>query len=207
VYLFTEPSDENAELLLTIPPVLHGGKNFLHIQVSYTRPDPPVVKVYSVGEEIDLGGAKLKVTGGTLEYLTLKDSIQGDGYSKDPVFKVAYTVTNSGERPMAYDPGHVRLGQTLGPTLHEVGGSGKFLRVRFGGDREVPGQIGAAMTVDPGGSLPDFAVFERPPKQVTGVQFRIPGRLFGNRGMVRVDMPYAWSDPKKPAPPEPAPEP
>ena len=200
VYLFQPPAEENVDLLLTVPPAVHGGKNFLHIKISYTRPDAPTVKVYEPGTDIAVGGVTLKVSTGIVQYIALKDSNQGEGFSQDPVFKVPFTLENKGAAPVQYDPGHVRIGDALGMSLTEVGGAGRFLRVRFGGDREVVGQIRSATTIEPGKSITDFAVFERPAKQIEKVRLRIPGRLFGGEGLLRIDMPYTFADPPKPQP-------
>jgi hypothetical protein len=200
VYLFQPPAEENVELVLTIPPSMHGGKLFMHIKISYTRPNAPAIVTYEPGTDITVGTSTVRVSPGVVQFVALKDSNQGEGFSKDAVFKVPFTIKNGGEGPVQYDPGHTQVGDALGVSLMEVGGAGRFLRVRFGGDREVVGQVRSATTIEPGKSLTDFAIFERPAKQAKTVRVRIPARLFGGEGLIRVDMPYTYADPPKPAP-------
>lgn len=197
-FLFQPPTEENVDLMMTIPPAIHGGKNFLHVRISYTRPEAPGVTVHEPGKDIVVGDVTVKVTPGAVEYVKLKDVNKGEGFSKDPVYKVAFTLSNKGEKPVQYDPGHLQVGEALGVTLTENGGAGRFLRVRFGGDREVPGQIRSATVIEPGKSVTDFAIFEQPSKQVKSLRLSIPARLFAGEGLLRIDMPYTYSEPEKP---------
>ncbi len=200
LYLFQPPAEENVDLVLTVPPAMHGGKLFSQIKISYTRPDVPPVVTHEPGKEIAVGDVSLRFTSGTVQFVALKDSNQGEGFSKDAVLKVPFTIKNNGAEPIQYDPGHAQGGDALGVSLMQVDGAGRFLRVRFGGDREVVGQVRTGTTVEPGKSITDFAVFERPPKQVEKVRMRMPARLFGGEGLIRVDMPYTFADPPKPVP-------
>ena len=199
VYLFQPPAQEGMDLLLTVPPALHGGKNMIKIKLPYTATPIAPPAVHKVGEEIVVGEVKVVVTGSGNEYLKLKDVNKGAGFSKDPVFKVSYKLTNTGSSALTYNPGHGQLGSALAVALLESGGKGRYMRVRFGGDREVPGQVSKPSMFAAGKTVTDFAVFERPPPNAKMLQVQIPAKLWGGAGLVRVDFPYEYKDPAKPA--------
>lgn len=198
VYLYTLPEGESANLILTVPPSMHGGQGLLKIKMAYQAAALPGPTVHNQGEAINVGSATLTITGSKIEYLKLNDSNKGKGYSKDPVLKVSFTIKNNGDKPITYEPGHRLSGQGMAMTLVEDGGSGRYMRALFGADREVPGQVAVRSTVDAGKEKKDFAVFERPPENVKALQLHIPGRLFGQEGLVRVKVPYTYKNPKKP---------
>jgi hypothetical protein len=206
-YLFVPPEETNMDMVLTIPAALHGGKGVIKVKISYTKPDLPPAKTYKAGEAIKVGDAVLTVKSAKVEFVKLKDTNQGEGFSKDPVVKVSYQVENKGKEPLNYDPGHKQSGEALGPTLVQSGGNGRYMRVRFGADRDAVGQVGGRETLAAGKSLEDFAVFERPPQGVDKLLLKVPGRVLGQKGLVTVEVPYSSIDPPKPAELTPAPPP
>lgn len=199
-YLFTPPEQDNLEMALTVPASLHGGKKPFRIKLSYTKPNAPERPVHKQGDAIAMGEAVLTVTGAEVLYVPLNDSSSNSkGFSKDPVVKVSYKIENKGKEDLVYNPNHKGTGEILAPSLVEAGGSGRYMRVRFGADRDARGQILGNQKVAAGASVTDFAVFERPPEGVSSVRLLMPGKVLGQEGLARVDVPYTWSDPKKPA--------
>lgn len=198
VYLFSLPQGGAQGLIVTIPPAMHGGKGVLKIKFNYQEVEAPAPVVHEVKTPIEVGDVTLVVEGAEVVYLPLKDSNKGEGFSKDPELKVSYTLKNNGKEAIVYEPGHLSTAQDQAATLLEDGGSGRYMRVRFGADREVKGQVGLRATIDAGKTQKDFAVFERPPKTVKSLLFRVPGHLFGQTGLVRVRVPYTFADPAKP---------
>ncbi len=200
VYVFSPPDGDNMEMMLTVPASMHGGKQRLKIKVSYTKPALPPVKINAPGEAISFGDASLTIKGAKVEFVRLKDSsLKAEGFSKDPVLKVSYEIENKGDAPLAYDPNHKGAGSILAPSLRDAGGSGNYMRVRFGADRDVKGQKSGNLTLAKGEKVNDFALFERPPESVKNLRFMIPGKVFGQKGVARVDIPYTYANPAKPA--------
>jgi hypothetical protein len=199
-YLFTPPEQENMEMVLTVPASLHGGKMPFRIKLSYTQPDAPESPVHKQGDAITMGDAVLTVTGAEVLYVPLNDSSSNSkGFSKDPVVKVSYKIENKGEQDIVYNPNHKGSGEILAPSLGESEGSGRYMRVRFGADRDATGQTTGNQKIKAGASLSDFAVFERPPEGVKSVRLLMPGKVLGQEGLARVDIPYTWANPDKPA--------
>jgi hypothetical protein len=209
-YLFSPPDQDNLEMALTIPPALHGGKKPIRVNISYARPTLAPPTIHQQGQPVTLGDATLTVKDAKVEFVRLKDSSSNnEGFSKDPVLKITYSIENKSAADLLYDPNHKGAGELLAPSLVEADGAGRYMRVRFGADRDAVGQhSGNQLKIAPGKSIDDFALFERPPEGIQKVRLLLPGRLFGQTGLARVDVPYTYSDPKKPAEltPKPAPE-
>lgn len=198
VYLFNLPQGGAQELIATVPPAMHGGQGVLKIKFNYQEVEAPAPVVHEIKTPIEVGDVTLVVDGAEVVYLPLKDSNKGEGFSKDPELRIGYSLKNNGKEALVYEPGHLSAAQDQAATLLEDGGSGRYMRVRFGADREVTGQVGLRTTIDAGKTQKDFAVFERPPKTVKSLIFRVPGHLFGQTGLVRVRVPYTFADPAKP---------
>lgn len=197
-YLFTVPEAEQADLIMTIPPAMHGGKVMLKIKMPYTRAEVPAPKVYGMGEGINVGDTTFTVKSAKVEYVSLKDANAGEGFSKEPVFRVDFEIKNGGKEAMTYEPGHRITGEGLAMALLQDGGSGRYMRAYFGADRDVEGQTGVRESIDAGATHKDFAIFERPPKGVDALQLQVPGKILGGPGLIRVKIPYKWEDPSKP---------
>lgn len=200
-YIFSPPEQTDLDMVLTIPASLHGGKGQIKVKLSYAKPELPAVQSKKPGDAIKMGDVTVTVLKSGVEYVKLKDTNAGDGFSKDPVYKVSYKIENNGASEVTYKPSHGASGEVLAPSLSN--GSARYMRVRFGADREVAGQVNGSKGIAAGKSLTDVAIFERPPKGVNKVQLMLPGKLFGQKGMARVDIPYAHTDPAKPAELEP----
>jgi len=198
VYLFKVPEEEKLDLLLTFAPDLHGGKGMLKIKIPYVKPATPAVQINAIGDEVKLGSVVVKVTGAETQYIDLKEN-KTKGFSKEPVFKVSYTLRNDGSEPLNYEPNHIAAGSALAASLVDDGKDGRFMRVRFSADRDVVGQTARRQSVAPGATHADFAVFERPPEGVEAVRFTLPGKLFGQPGLLRVRLPYKAETPKNPS--------
>jgi len=197
LYLFKMPEEESLALVLTVPPVLHGGKGVLKIKVAYKKEAVPPVVVSEMGKAVKLGNATVTVDSAQVTYIELMEN-KKKGFSKEPVFKVSYTIKNDGGEPLNYEPLHQQSGSVLAVALHEDEGSGRYMRVRFSADRDVVGQTARRGTIAAGEKLEDFAIFERPPEGVTAVRLLFPGKLLGQTGLMRVRIPYKNEKPKNP---------
>jgi hypothetical protein len=198
VYLFKMPEEEKLGLVLTIPPDLHGGKGLIKIKIPYEKPAVQEVQVSGQGEEVKLGSATVTVSAGETLYLDLMEN-KTKGFSKEPVYKVVYSIRNDGSEAINYEPNHTASGSALAASLIADGEKGgNYMRVRFSADRDVVGQTGRRQAIAPGTTHKDFAIFERPPEGVEAVRFTLPGKLFGQPGLLRVRLPYKAETPKKP---------
>jgi hypothetical protein len=200
VYLFTPPKEDKLPLLLTVPAVLHGGKSPITIRFVYEKTQLPQQKRYKASKPIKVGAIELMVTDAKIEYVQLKDSNQGKGYSKDALLVVDYEMKNTGSSDVTYEPNHRASGEkVVGPTLRESGGAGVYSRVRFGNDREVPDQVAGTALIAADSVVSDFAVFERPPENVSKVVFVFPGKMVEQVGIYRVEIDIDNKAPKKPS--------
>ncbi len=200
IYLFKAPEEGQRALVLTVPPSLHGGSGMMLIKMTYEPTALPEVVVHNIGEAVKVGSATLTVQSAKIEYVKLKEGAK-DGFSKDPVLKITYEIKNDGAESITYDPNHQTAGKALAPALHEEGGGGRFMRARFGADRTVVDQTASAVSINAGKSLQDFALFERPPETIKELRLLLPGKIFGQPGLVRVKMPYKYDSPKNPVEP------
>lgn len=198
-YLFTAPAEEKVDLVLSIPPAIHGGKKRLSINIPYQRNEVPPDTIGKIGEAVEVEGFKVTVNKAETTWLELDHESKGKGYSSEAVFKVAYTLENTSEGELSCLPNHNSSGSAvLAPSLKEKGGLSVYSRVRFGGSTTVVGQVSGEQKIAAGKSASDFAVFERPPAGVKSVLFVFPGAVCGGKGVARVEIPYKNESPPRP---------
>jgi len=104
-------------------------------------------------------------------------------------------VVNNGSTAVSYDPAHRSVGGR-GASLYGKGST--FKRVKFGSSVIVEGQQDGTTQIQPGGSLTDFVLFDRPPEGTTELTFEYPASLFGGSGLGRFAIDYEYKDPPKP---------
>ena len=195
LFLFEVPDEGMESLILSLPPSMHRGKMPVLFRVPYTPQTPEGPKVHTVGQPVAFDGLSFEVKGAEVEYVKTDDTAQGPGYSSAPLLKVRYAVTNKGEAPVEFDPGHRAMGGR-GASLY--GKEGTFKRARFSGTTSVEGQVDGSKTLAPGETVEDFVLFERPGKTVEVVTFEYPASLFGAEGIARVTIPYQYAEPELP---------
>lgn len=193
--LLFEVPDEATKLILSIPPALHRGNLPVLFKVDFTPAEAMGPKVHAVGDPVAFGTSELAVTATSIEFVKTRDRQQGEGFSSEPLLKVSYKITNNGKEPVSYDPAHRAVGGR-GASLY--GKSSTFKRVKFGSSVIVDGQQDGTTMIEPGSSITDFVLFDRPPEGTTELTFEYPATLFGGSGLGRFAIEYEYKDPPKP---------
>ena len=182
LFLFEVPPESTTSLIFSLPPVMHRGKLPVLVRVPYEAKAPTGPKIHEMGAPIAFDGISLTIKSAKLEYVKTKDN-QGDGYSSEPLLRIAYTIENKSEEEVLYDPAHRAL-NSPGAKLH---GRKEYNRVRFPANVEVLGQVEGQVKLEPGGNAEDTVLFE--------VTVEFPASQFGRSGLARVSISF---DPKKP---------
>ena len=186
-FLFELPRERQAQLVLSLPPVMHRGGLPVFLQFNYSQPRPQGPPVHTVGDEIEFDGITFTVTAVTQEYIKLEDSSDGEGFSNEPVLKIAYTVANTSDQAVTFDAAHRDVTGSEGPVIQSS--STSFTRVRFPANASPEGQQGR-VEIAPGESIEDFATFERPSRPAETATYILPASHFERSGRVRVAFSY-----------------
>lgn len=194
-FLFELPDGDSASLLLSIPPAMHRGELPVFIDFNYTRPEPEGPPVYEVGDTIEFDDVTFTVTAVTQEYVGLEDDSEGEGFSNDPVLKIAYTIENTSQEPISYDPAHGDLTGNQGPMVQSL--AADFNRVRFPANTDPVGQVDS-VDIEPGETVDDFATFELPGSAAETATFILPASHFDQSGRVRVAFSYEPEEVEEP---------
>lgn len=194
-FLFELPESEPTELLLSIPPSMHRGELPVFIDIDYTSPESHGPRVYDVGDTIEFDDVTFTVDEITQEYIEMEDESEGDGFSNDPVLRIAYTIENTSEQAVSYDPAHGDLTGNQGPLVQSL--DVDFNRARFPADSTPVGQVGS-VAVEPGDSVEDFATFEPPEEPAENATFILSGSHFEQSGRVRVSFSYEPEEVEEP---------
>ncbi len=196
LFLFEIPEDKKAPLILSLPPSMHRGETPVLVRIPYQYEEPEGPPVHQVGESVEIDGAAFAVESTTTEYVKTEDKSQGEGYSSDPLFKVTYKIENTGEETLTYNPSHRDVAGTRGAALYADGKTIK--RVKPAATAIPEGQIDDRTEIEPGKSLTDISLFERPAKDSASVIFEYPANHFGGSGLMRVEIDYEHKDPELP---------
>jgi hypothetical protein len=186
--LFQAPAEGTDALVLSLPPTMHRGKVPALFRISYSAPKPTGPKVYGLGEAIAFGDVTFTVTGTTQAYLETEDTAQGEGYSAEPLLKIAYAIENKGEAEVTYEPNHRAVGADA-KGARVMQGSEGVSRVQFAATTTPKDQLQDDTKVAPGAKVEDFVLFERP-EEKGDLFFEYPAALFGQKGLVRVTIPF-----------------
>ena len=194
-YLFEVPEADEQTLMLSLPPLFHRGEVPVFIEFDYRRSEPEGRTMYEVGDDIAFDDVIFTVTDITQEYLPLEDSSEGEGFSDEPVLKIAYTLSNESDDPVEFAPAHNDLTGSEGAMIQA--GDVAFARARFPAAVDPVGQLDS-VDIEPGESVDDFATFERPDDDADPVTFVLPARYFDRSGTVRVVFSYERQDVEEP---------
>ncbi len=194
-FLFEVPQSDSASLILSLPPTMHHGNVPVLFRIPYKHQEPKGPTVHKTGAAIKAGPATFTVQKAEVAYIKTKHTIEGEGYSSDPLLKITYKVENSGKDPLTYSPEHNVEG-TRGAALYT--GKDTYKRVKMPSNAQAEGQVTDDTELKPGKSVTDFVLFERPPKDVTSLTFEYPANHFGGAGLIRVKVPYKYADPPLP---------
>ncbi len=197
-YLFELPASDTSSLMLSIPPTMHRGEVPAFLRFDYSEPTPEGPAVYSVGDDIDFDDLVFRVTDVDQLYLEMEDGDDDEGYSSDAVLKISYQLTNNSDEAIAFDPEHRDLSGNRGAILQSL--HTEFNRAYFPGSPHPVGQLAESTDIDPGDTVEDFAVFERPDEAADNVTFILTADHFQRSGRVRVSFEYAPEDVEVPEP-------
>lgn len=192
-YLF-EPPEDGESLLLSMPPRMHRAEVPAFIQFDYTEPEPEGRTIYEVGDAIEFDGVVFEITEITQEYAEIKED-EEEGFSDEPVLKIHYTIENDTDDPIEYDAKHDTLRLDEGPLIQST--DPRFERIRAPGERELVGQK-QDVEIEPGETIDDYAVFDRPDGVADNATFFLPARYFERSGTVRVNFSYEPEDVETP---------
>lgn len=194
-YLFELPDEGEDELMLSVPPSMHHGELPVFIRFDYTEPEPQGPPVHSVGDRIEFDGVSFTVTSVSQEYIELEDSSEGEGFSNEPVLKIAYTIENDSDETITYDAAHRDVSGNEGAVVQSLHTS--FTRIRFPANATPVGQ-GHRIDIEPGESIESFTTFERPGDPADTATFVLPAKHFDQSGRVRVAFSYEPEDVDEP---------
>lgn len=193
--LLFEVPDTATKLILSIPPAMHRKNLPVLFKVDFTPSEAKGPKVHAEGEPVAFGTSEFTVTSSSVEYVKTRDRVQGEGFSSEPLLKVTYKVENKGSAPVSFDPAHRSVGGR-GASLY--GKDTTYKRVRFSSNIIVDGQLDGTTMIEPGSSVTDFVLFDRPPEGTSELTFEYPATLFGGSGLGRFGLEYEYKDPPKP---------
>lgn len=195
LFLFEVPDESLSNLILSIPPTMHRGKFPVLFRLKYSPKEARGPAVHPVGEPIALQGARFTVTGAEVNFVKTSDTSQGEGFSSDPLLKITYEIENTGSETINYDPSHRSVGGR-GASLFGKGDT--YKRVKFAPTTSVEGQSEGTTQIEPGKSVTDFVLFDRPPEGAGQLTFEYPAALFNQQGIARVAIDYEYADPPIP---------
>ena len=198
LYLFEVPPKTTDSLIFSLPPAWHGGEMPVLVRIPYAPKAPKGPKVLALGESHQMGPIDLTVKSATLAYIKIKDTAQGDGYSTNPLLRIDYTLKNTGDTPVTYDPSHRATGDVIVARLISPE-EGSQKRAQFGATAFPEGQVASVTTLAPGDTLSDYLLFAPPSQNVSTLTLEYPGSIFSQQGIARVRFDY---DPTVPPMPE-----
>ena len=197
VYLFEKPPADWSELILSLPPTWHRGKTPTLLKIAYQAATPKGPKVYEVNQAIEFDGVSFSVTGAQSLYVKTKDTAQGEGFSKNPLYKISFTIENKRDEEITYEPNHRAVAGAPGARLFSSA-EGAHKRVQFGPTTSAEGQQEGRQKVAAGKKVEDYVLFELPGEEVSSLTFEMPASLFEGRGIARVLLNYEHNKPALP---------
>lgn len=185
-------------LVLSLPPSFHNGTTPVLFRLPYTPKTPKGPEVSPVGQDLALGDVTLNVSGAVSEYVATNDTANGEGFSSEPLLKVSFTLKNNASEPVLYDPNHKATEGAISPKLYSDK-EGVLSRISFGASTTPVGQKSVKVAIEPGQTISDFTIFERPVKDVDSVLLEFPGAVVEQSGLARVKLPVDMKKPQMPA--------
>lgn len=196
IFVFEVPEAQQADLVFSVPPSMHRANVPVLFRIPYTYKEPEGPKKYEVGQALKADDATFTVKSAKNAYVKTKDTAQGEGFTSEPLFKITYTIENSGEEPFEYEPTHRDVKGTRGATLFSK--EGTYSRVRLPPTTTAVDQIVKDKELAPGDKATDFALFEMPDESASTLTLEYPASQFGQRGLIRIEIPYEHKVPEKP---------
>lgn len=190
------PAELGGKLILSLPPSWSRAKVPALIRMDYTPKEASGPRAAKPGEAIAFDKVTFTVNSAQNVYVKVKDSAVGEGYSKEPLLRIDYTINNGGDAGISYEPNHRTQG-AAGARLSSDEGSHD--RVQFGPTADAIGQVQGRQAIAAGAEIKDFVLFELPGDEVKAVVLEVPASLFGGAGVARVRLPYDATKPAMPA--------
>lgn len=195
-FLFEVPEASATGFIFSLPATMHRGELPVMFNMAYQPRQPEGPPVHEVGEAIKTASADVTIDSAEITYVKITDTNQGPGFSSEPLLKISYTIKNTSDEAVLYDPGHRDLAGRRGAALYSS--NREFNRVRFSANSKVEGQTDGTASIAPGQSVKDFVLFEVPNKGVDVVMLEIPARMVSDTGLIRVNLPFQYKEIEKP---------
>lgn len=201
-YLFKIPNFTNTKLVVLVPGTILGDPKTVF---RFAVPNPPqevgTQPPATLGQPFAIDNVSVVVTKLEDVYAELEQSAANApkltypfAYTKDIVLALHMSITNSGNVPLSYDPGHAAA-LSAGINLQLAGTPLK--RVKLDSKAIGKGQVRGIIELKPGETYQDVYLFQSPASSGT-LDFYISGHLFGVRGMYRFTLGYEKSTPEVP---------
>ncbi len=192
---FFEVPDSSQDLVLSLPPAMHRGKMPVLFRFNFQPMEAKGPKYSKIGNATTFNGVKFTLDSSDIEYVQIDDTVQGKGFSADPLLKISYTVENGSKEAITFSPGHKTSGQR-GAALYA--GDDTMKRIKFAATSRVVDQLDKSKTLKPGESVKDFVLFERPPEDAKTLRLEYPASTFEQQGLARYSIDYEYKNPDKP---------
>jgi hypothetical protein len=203
ILIFQAPPEGTNALRLSLPPTMFGptAEMPVWITIPYAANAPRQPEVGAVMAPVPGDGYSFQVDRYEVAYLPNADA---SGFTDEPKLAVWFTVANTGETPLQYEPPFTNTGTGVMPALIDrttylSGAERSFPLAVLPPGQSLQGQVTQTRVIPPGGSLSDLVAFRRPDAEARELLLYFPGHLVGRTGQVRVGMSYAFSDPPLPA--------
>jgi len=160
---------------------------------------PPVV---SIGQPLAQGDVTVLVSSAELVYLDLEGPT-GAARTQDPVMKITLSIINQGSESVRYDLGwpSQTSTQAVAPLLFldpgeeiELPIPGNIPILQLSSYAYLDDPIVEATRIEPGATITDVLLFQRPPADATGLLLSLPPTIFGPDvkmpGYVRIPFTY-----------------
>lgn len=194
VFLFEVPDAEN-DLVLSIPPSMHRARLPVLTTFTFVPREAVGPRMYSPGDAIDFEGVVFTLKSAATEFVKLNDPSRGEGFSSDALYKLSFSIENTTDAAVTYDPGHNAVG-ARGAALY--GKSASYKRVRFSASTKVEGRQSSSVKVEPNATVEDFVLFEPPREEEDSVVLEYPAARFDRAGLARVVIGYTYEEPDTP---------
>ncbi|MFA5625846.1 MAG: hypothetical protein WC966_12490 [Bradymonadales bacterium] len=201
-YLFKIPNFTDPQLVVLVPGTIVGEPKTVY---RFSVPNPPQEVVAQppaqLEEAFEIDNLSVVVTKLEDVYAELAQSATNApklkypyAYTKDIVLALHMSITNNGNLPLSYDPGHAAA-LSAGINLQLAGTALK--RVKLDSKAIGKGQVRGIIELKPGETYTDVYLFQSPASSGT-LDFFISGHLFGVRGMYRYTLNYEKTTPEPP---------
>lgn len=202
ILIFQAPPAGTGALRLSLPPTMFGptAEMPVWVRIPYQVDEPGRPVVGTLQAQVAGDGFSFRVDRYEVAYLANADE---SGYTDEPKLAVWYTVQNTTDQPLRYEPPFANSSGGVIPALIDritylSGAERSFPMAVLPPGQSLRGQVTESRTIPPGGSISDLVAFRRPDAETRELLFYFPGHTVGRTGQVRVGLSYGFSDPPLP---------